>query len=230
MTDWADYARRDDLQAVIDPADRRGAKNRYIDLIHHKVLLGAFGNRLRGKSILDLGCGIGRFNLLIKESGGQVIGVDSCPGMLNKNAAKTVCAPITDLPFPDASFDFCLSVWTLQYLDEHQLSISAAEIARVLKPNGAIFIIEQLSASGYGQVYGRSTSTYWEAFVGQGFSLMSRRALIYAFDPIISIIRLGLIPEVLFNTIADFHLKLTRPPRVNKGGYVDFFQEFKKVR
>lgn len=230
--DWSTYAEKPDLRAVIDPADVAGHKNRYINLLHHKILREAFGEkfvaeaRFHGKSFLDLGCGIGRFNALLQGYGAQVIGVDSCQAMLDRNPVKTVCAPLIDLPFPNESFDFCLSVWTLQYLP---LRETIREIARVLKPGGHIFLIEQISSSGYGSVFGRSTSDYVIQFLEHGLRLQRRRPIMYAFDRVIDLVRVGIIPEWSFDIVADIHLGMTRTQRVPPTGYVDYFQEFKKT-
>lgn len=227
MTNWNEYAEHGDLRSVIDPADTLGYKNKYINLLHHKIL-SIYMKDLVGKRVLDLGCGIGRFTEFLQYNGAIVIGVDSCSDMLKTNTkCQTVCAPATQLPFEDGSFDVILSVWTLQFLDSNDLKLAIREMNRVLSPGGLVYFIEQISLTGYDNINGRLPHDYDEYF-NEHFSLVACRPLNNSSDKIIGAVRLGWIPEILFSYLVSLHLILNWYMELNKG-YIDYFMAFKKV-
>lgn len=93
--------------------------------------------------ILDAGCGTGR-NLLMLDAFGRPCGIDLNALGLSfaaKKGRRTVArATVTDLPFPDRSFDLVTSFDVLYALDDEQEPRAFAEMARVLKPGGAVVI------------------------------------------------------------------------------------------
>jgi ubiquinone/menaquinone biosynthesis C-methylase UbiE len=103
---------------------------------------------LRGdEHVLDAGCGSG---LMAQRIAAQypdctVHGIDLSPAMIDvarKDAAKRGLAvdwrigSITDLPYPDASFDVAITNIMYHHLDLAEKRQAVAEIARVLKPGG----------------------------------------------------------------------------------------------
>jgi ubiquinone/menaquinone biosynthesis C-methylase UbiE len=93
--------------------------------------------------ILDAGCGTGR-NLLMLDAFGSPCGIDLNALGLSFAARKgrrTVArATVTDLPFPDRTFDLVTSFDVLYALDDAQEPRAFAEMARVLKPTGGVVI------------------------------------------------------------------------------------------
>lgn len=93
--------------------------------------------------ILDAGCGTGR-NLLMLDAFGRPSGVDLNALGLSfaaRQGRRTVArATVTDLPFPDRTFDLVTSFDVLYALDDEQETKAFAEMARVLKPSGAAVI------------------------------------------------------------------------------------------
>ena len=87
--------------------------------------LGYWGGEdlVRGKRVLDLGCGDGRFALGLAHLAARVDGVDpdsDAIGAAKKAARKSRAANVQfrvgaaqELPYPDASFDVVLLSWTL---------------------------------------------------------------------------------------------------------------------
>lgn len=233
MTDWSEYAKNKDLRAVIDPADNRGLKNYYINLLHHKILSDNMINTLQGKRVLDLGCGIGRFTKFLQDGGAEVVGLDSCKEMLELNTeCSTVCSPVTDLPFADASFDVVLSVWTLQYVKYTDLELVVKEVNRVLTPGGTVYLIEQMG-DGYDSVYPRYPFIYEKAFENKFIGIYSRK-IINSDDIIVGIVKRGVVPKCLFSILGGFHLgatdhKLQFEKLLIDSDYIDYFMKFGKV-
>lgn len=97
-------------------------------------LLGEGSGRL-----LDIGCGTGAQTVAFRDLGWEVIGVDTSEDMLRRAGARgleVTRADATALPFPDASFDAVVSLWT--HTDVDDFADVLLEAARVLRPGGPL--------------------------------------------------------------------------------------------
>lgn len=123
-----------------------------------EILLGCLarhGDSLEALHVLDAGCGTGAYAEAIVERVGRVEAVDLSAGMLSQARGKLARqaaagrigfhrAPVTDLPFADASFDAVMINQVLHHLDAPGddafpvLRRAVAELARVLKPGGVL--------------------------------------------------------------------------------------------
>jgi ubiquinone/menaquinone biosynthesis C-methylase UbiE len=101
----------------------------------------------RGK-LLDLGCGHGADFLPFRE-GFELYGVDFSPQMLKFArkysrkfgfAVKLKLADVRRLPYPDATFDWAISVATYHHLRRGKQEAALNELRRVLKPGAEAFI------------------------------------------------------------------------------------------
>ncbi|GAA4243165.1 class I SAM-dependent methyltransferase [Dactylosporangium darangshiense] len=109
-----------------------------------KHLFDRYGHDAR---ILDVGCGAGRVTKAITERGGRITGVDINPTAIDVarqtcQDADFVCASMTDLPLPDASFD---QVWCLRFSFNALPTVverinTLAELWRVCAPGGSMFV------------------------------------------------------------------------------------------
>lgn len=96
--------------------------------------------------ILDVGCGYGRtLNELYQAGYENLIGVDSSEKMLERGKREFPYLDFvkndTDLPFEDDSFDAVILFGVLTAIvDNGAQTAIITEIARVLKPNGIIYI------------------------------------------------------------------------------------------
>jgi SAM-dependent methyltransferase len=153
-TTWSDLARLDPLAAVLDPQDSLGRKNHLIDRVHKRALASAVGD-VRGARVLDYGCGTGRLSEWLVEHGADVEGVDVTPEMVDVARSMVPDARFqvidgTTLPFGDDAFDLVVTAYVLQYYVDGDASVTC-EIARVLKPNGRLLAIEQITQSDIGR-------------------------------------------------------------------------------
>jgi ubiquinone/menaquinone biosynthesis C-methylase UbiE len=98
-----------------------------------------YDNVRAGASVLDLGCGAGMLALL-KRKGITLTGVDisdECAAAARRNGYDaTFRAKLTDLPFPDASFDYVVSLDVIGHVDFEEKDAVLAEVKRVLRPGG----------------------------------------------------------------------------------------------
>lgn len=112
---------------------------------------------VRGKSVLDYGCGSGDNSVLLAKRGAKSIGVDISPELielankrlalhdLSRNAEFRI-GSAHELPLEDESVDVAFGIAILHHLD---LSLSSAEIFRVLKKGGRAIFVEPVRNSKF---------------------------------------------------------------------------------
>jgi len=117
--------------------------------IENKYVLEQFGD-VRGKKILDYGCGSAEGGVYLAKQGAQVVGIDVSVGMLA--AAQRLAAhhgvtietrPVTGdaIPAADDEFDLIYGNGVLHHVT---LDVAMPELARILKPGGKGCFIEPL--------------------------------------------------------------------------------------
>jgi ubiquinone/menaquinone biosynthesis C-methylase UbiE len=99
---------------------------------------------LRGRRVLDVGCGTGRLSLALAErAGAKVWGVDASPEMLAQARAKAPSgaafkeAPAESLPFKDGWFERVV-LWLVIHLVDREAAL--AEARRVLGTDGRLVV------------------------------------------------------------------------------------------
>ncbi|XP_019094552.1 PREDICTED: phosphomethylethanolamine N-methyltransferase-like, partial [Camelina sativa] len=105
-----------------------------------------------GKSVLELGAGIGRFTGELAQKAGEVIALDFIESAIQKNESvngqyknvKFMCADVTtpDLKIADGSIDLIFSNWLLMYLSDKEVALMAERMLGWVKPGGYIFFRE----------------------------------------------------------------------------------------
>lgn len=98
---------------------------------------------VEGLSILDVGCGEGRYARKLAARGAIVTGIDPVQEFLDIAQQKLpsgtfIKAFAESLPLPDASFDIVLSYLTIIDMPDYVAAIR--EMVRVLKPEGRIVV------------------------------------------------------------------------------------------
>jgi len=120
--------------------------------------------------ILDAGVGTGR-NFAFYPRGAKIVGIDISPAMLAR--AQRRCASfdidvqlrqmdVTDLDFPDRSFDAAVATFLFCTLLEGLQVSALKELGRVVKPSGVIRLLEYTRPSG---VVRRAITRIWEPWV-----------------------------------------------------------------
>ncbi len=123
-------------------------------------------------SILDFGCGSGNNSVPFLKMGHHVSGVEvasTSTELIRENLeyhglpldylsrVQLLDPPITSLPYGDHAFDFILSNQVHYYsTSESELHAVNAELARVLKPGGTIFVTMMGPSNYYIADYTRS--------------------------------------------------------------------------
>ncbi len=107
-----------------------------------------FMEQLKGKVILDIGCGPGRDAKAFSEKGYHVTGIDATPEMIThaKEYVPTVDFSVMDmrkLDFPDAMYDGIWSCGSFCHVSKREAKATLREFYRVLKPEGILFVSVQ---------------------------------------------------------------------------------------
>ena len=113
---------------------------------------------LEDKTALDVGCGEGRFTRILAARAARVTGIDIDQDSLDRAKAKAAGdgarvtwrnARAEDMPFDDASLDVVVFSNSLHHVDPDLMDSAIGEAGRVLKPGGALYVMEPVAAGGY---------------------------------------------------------------------------------
>jgi SAM-dependent methyltransferase len=125
-----EYAARGDYHRTLDPSwefyptyiAKMEAVRRYLDALP------------KGARVLDAGCGEG---VIVDEYAGRIdiIGVDA-----NYSSDRVREGSVTSLPFPDGAFDRALCLDVLEHLTYEEQPRALAELHRVVRPGGELFV------------------------------------------------------------------------------------------
>ncbi|XXG80014.1 hypothetical protein AAC387_Pa09g0970 [Persea americana] len=107
---------------------------------------------LHGKSVLELGAGIGRFTGELAKDAGQVIAVDFIDSVIKKNESTNghfknvnfMCADVTspNMQIQPESVDLIFSNWLQMYLSDKEVENLVERMMKWLKVDGFIFFRE----------------------------------------------------------------------------------------
>ena len=114
----------------------------------------------QGEAVLDVGCGTGNAALRAAQAGGNVVGVDLTPELLETGRRLAAAAGVEiewrrgdaeDLPCPDAAFDVVLSTFGCMFAPRH--AVAAGELARVLRPGGRLALTTWTPEGAMGELF-----------------------------------------------------------------------------
>jgi len=107
-----------------------------------------------GDRVLDVGCGTGALTIALAEHGSDAIGIDASESYLasarhhrsHPNIRYDLC-DVRLLPFPDASFDACVSTLVLDIIPEFDKVVR--EMRRVTRPGGLSHPVYSTSGAAF---------------------------------------------------------------------------------
>jgi len=231
--DWGQRARQGFLASGIDPADRRGHKNRYVDLLQKMALDEVL--ELKGdEAVLDFGCGSGRVSYWTAPKVKRVIGLEVTSEMIelaekNRSASNVEFILYDGSHFPDLPylFDLILSVGVLQTMRGEALKESVSELTKYLKSGGRFCLIEQVSDNP--KVDRPKVLEYLEAFKASKLECLHTYSIRRGRWWLLYLIRYGFVPPKWFPSIAAWELREGRGFKNGISYYRDFLFFLKKA-
>ena len=137
------------MDAAAYAAWYRSARGSWIGDIEFR-LLHRMLSPVPGDTLLDIGCGTGYFTRRFAQDAGlRVTGLDTNRRWLEYARAHSranevyVAANALDLPFPDASIDFVVSVTALCFIEDQRRALE--EIIRVARKGFALGLLNRHS-------------------------------------------------------------------------------------
>lgn len=127
---------------------RAGTLGHVTDEIERRLILELIGD-VRGKSLLDIGCGDGELAVALSQRGARVTGVDASAQAIEAARRRALrdgadvsfqVADARHLPFPASAFDAVTAVTVLCFIGKPEPVLRQA--ARVLRPGGRLVIGE----------------------------------------------------------------------------------------
>jgi ubiquinone/menaquinone biosynthesis C-methylase UbiE len=114
-----------------------------------KAILDEYAARfgtLEGRTVLDVGCGLGGKSMAYAEAGARVVGVDIEAANVQHSASfarscagvRFIAGDAERLPFADRSFDLIVANDSLEHFRDPAAALD--ELERVLKPDGRLFL------------------------------------------------------------------------------------------
>ena len=172
----------DSLSAVIHPGEGLWV-NQFTDYAHRLGMRNAFvfleskGQSLSNRSVLDLGCGRGRWSRKYASRGAQVTGVDISPDAISLLSEEMpqhrfLCEDILRLQFRDGTFDVINSVTVMQHMPETQQRKAFQLIRGWLKTNGYLVLMENIADFDAAHVFPHPTKEWVEMVEGAGLTLI----------------------------------------------------------
>jgi len=171
---------RDRLSAIVAP-NSNYLVNRFTDFAHRLGMKKAFGFLEKQwitsekRSVLDLGCGRGRWSREYAKRGFEVTGVDLSPQAIGLLADEMrqhqfVCGDLAEQEFPDQSFDVVNSVTVLQHLPEPKQRVVLEHVSRWIKRGGFAVLLENVRAFDARHVFPHSSEEWVQMVEANGLN------------------------------------------------------------
>lgn len=116
------------------------------DLNSERHLMPKYICDLKAQTILEVGCANGRLYRQLRQYGfqGNYSGIEMADYIIQQNTQKHPeadwkCSTAYSIPFSDASFDICFSLYVLEHLVYPERALM--EMMRVVKPNGRLVLV-----------------------------------------------------------------------------------------
>lgn len=208
---------KEDFQAVCFPGKSKYFNN-FFDRVQKFAISRAIKNEnIKGKSLLDLGCGRGRWLLYFAQKGAKVKGIDlseDAIGACKSKGFDCCVGSITDLSCFEEEFDYITSVTVLLHLPYEMKKEAIAQIGQKVKQGGKVILIENTWDDPAPHVFSWSVEQWNDEFEKNGMINVFTEGHLYNFVRRNKLLAHRYIEEVAvtFDYIIDFLMMF-----INKG-------------
>ncbi len=167
--------------------------NRAIDMTQRAAMKEVLASIAPGQTVLDYGCGVGRWTREFARRGAAVTALDFSATMLAEAKSRTEAAglagrcrflqaDVTALETAER-FDLIVGVTVLQHvLDDGRLAQTIARLARHLSPRGRLVIVEAAPSRTYGACdtatfHARTLANYVDNIEAAGLTVVRVRGV-----------------------------------------------------
>ncbi|MFH1401168.1 MAG: class I SAM-dependent methyltransferase [Nanoarchaeota archaeon] len=133
---------------------------------HPRMILDYLLPSTKGKSVLDLGCGTGKYMAHLASSASRYVCLDISSEQLRiartraEGNVEFLCSSAESIALPDESMDIIISTWVLgTIVDKDRRSAALREAQRVLKKQGSIYLVENDVGGDFERIRGRYPDT-----------------------------------------------------------------------
>lgn len=158
------------------------------------LVLAALTPLVKGKTVLDLGCGTGKYLELLAPHAAHITGIDAAGAQLDIARRKTaalgnvilVHGDAADAQLPHAKYDVVLACWMLGTIAEE--TKQKAILTRFALPGTRIILVENAEGGEFEDIRGRAndpllrTRRYNDWLLGQGFAETHRLDAWFEFE------------------------------------------------
>jgi SAM-dependent methyltransferase len=129
-----------------------------------------------GATVLDVGCGTGRWIRRFQELGLRATGLDATLEMLGLalqrgTKASLLGAEAHRLPLADHSFDCVTDITVVQHITSELQPVAIAEMLRVLRPGGSLVLLELIRGRD-SHIFPRKPEDWIQLVTTRGASLI----------------------------------------------------------
>ena len=155
----------------------------------------ALAPKLRGKAVLDVGCGAGKYAKLFSPHVKSYHGIDISKHQLSiarKRISKLgnvtlVCTDAAETILPRNSFDAAISSWAISPIAGFpRMKRTLAQTFRALKSDGTFYLVENDATGMFEKIRGphrREETTEYNRWVAkQGFKILKRIKTYFEFS------------------------------------------------
>lgn len=129
-----------------------------------EIILKFLQSVVKDKTVLDMGCGTGKYAHLLSPSTKKYYGIDVSIDQLKIAKAKTIqmpnveflCSSAEIIDLPSESIDTIISTWVLGTINSYKRKTKVVnEALRVLKPEGKLYLVENDIGGDFETIRGR---------------------------------------------------------------------------
>jgi ubiquinone/menaquinone biosynthesis C-methylase UbiE len=213
---------------MLDPKDKRGRKNAYIDLLH-KEAIGTLCPFTGRETVLEYGCGAGRIAGWLGERTREVVAADVDPKLLD--TARRFCGrenvtyvqvERSETPFVDGSFDIITCIGLFRFMDLEEVGVLLGRFRQLLRPGGRLLCLDNFYRTNRPNYH--TVEELRDVFEHLEMGSVEAVAIRKAHWLPLYLVRFGMIPRAYFRRLARYEMRKRRSERSERMSSWDYYQ------